>query len=184
MALEIIEQEHPDVVIFEDYDKGTVTAKIISEVIQLCSQKNIPVAVDPKKKNFNVYKNATLFKPNLREVRESVSELIDERNIESLTEAANELHDKLNNKISMITLGEAGIFIHSGNEALHVPAHVRNIADVSGAGDTVISVAALCLAANTSLQTLAEFSNIAGGLVCEHSGVVPVNRELLLSHFN
>ena len=180
LTKDLIEAEHPDILIFEDYNKGTLTQRIIHEITALCLQHHIPIAVDPKKKNFFEYKHCTLFKPNLREIKESLNHTFDELNSDDLHLAANKLHIKLNNQITMLTLGEHGIYIQSENEHLHVPAHIRKIADVSGAGDTVISLAALCLAAKTSLTTLAELSNLAGGLVCEYSGVVPIDKMQLL----
>jgi bifunctional ADP-heptose synthase (sugar kinase/adenylyltransferase) len=98
----------------------------------------------------------------------------------SLINAVTKLEERLENEISLLTLSEHGVFIHSKTESHRLPAHIRNIADVSGAGDTVISVAAMCLAMKTSLKRLAELSNLAGGLVCEHTGVVPINPDNLL----
>ena len=84
-------------------------------------------------------------------------------------------------EMMMVTLSEAGVYIASEKESLLIPAHVRNVSDVSGAGDTVISIASLCIAAGLSMQTVAALSNLAGGLVCEMIGVVPVNKETLLA---
>ena len=77
----------------------------------------------------------------------------------------------------MVTLSEAGVFIMNEAGHYHIPAHVRNISDVSGAGDTVISVASLCIAAGMQPQEIASLSNLAGGLVCEEVGVVPINKD-------
>ena len=180
LTKDIIETEKPDILIFEDYNKGTLTQRIIHEVTALCLQHHIPIAVDPKKKNFFEFKHCTLFKPNLREIKESLNHTFDELNSDELHFAANKLREKLNNQITMLTLGEHGIYIQSENEHLHVPAHIRKVADVSGAGDTVISIAALCMAAKTSLSTLAELSNLAGGIVCEYAGVVPIDKMQLM----
>ncbi|MFN3939912.1 MAG: PfkB family carbohydrate kinase, partial [Chitinophagales bacterium] len=140
----------------------------------------IPVAVDPKKDNFFAYQLCTLFKPNLREVKESLHVQINPENIESLNEAASILHKHLHNGITLITLGEKGIYLRSGNEVFTKAAHIRNVADVSGAGDTVISIAALCLAVKTPLDMLAALSNLAGGIVCEYPGVVSISKDTLL----
>lgn len=105
---------------------------------------------------------------------------INPANEDSLVTAVTKLEDRLQNDISLLTLGENGVFIHSRSESHRMPAHLRNIADVSGAGDTVISVAAMCLAMKTSPKRLAELSNLAGSLVCEHTGVVPINPNHLL----
>ncbi|MBC8172316.1 MAG: D-glycero-beta-D-manno-heptose-7-phosphate kinase [Chitinophagales bacterium] len=179
-ATEIIETEDPDILIFEDYNKGVLTEKLIREITMLCLQKNIPVAVDPKKKNFFAYQLCTLFKPNLREIQESLHLFIDTNNIETINAAAAALQKKLHHGISLITLSDKGIYIRSNKDILQKPAHVRNVSDVSGAGDTVISIAALCLAAKTSLDTIASLSNIAGGIVCEYPGVVPIDKKRLL----
>jgi len=181
MAADIIKEEKPAVVIFEDYNKGILTEKIIREITSLCLQHQIPIAVDPKKNNFLAYKHCNLFKPNLREIKESIAMDIDAGDDAALQKAADRLSETLEHTMTMITLGDKGIYLRSKAETLHVPAHVRNVSDVSGAGDTVISVAALCLAVKTSMQILAELSNIAGGLVCESPGVVPVDKHQLMS---
>jgi D-glycero-beta-D-manno-heptose-7-phosphate kinase len=171
-----------DVVIFEDYNKGLLTHFNIPYFIKICKEKQIPTAVDPKKKNFWEYEDVTIFKPNLKELKEALnwSEDINPLN-ESLDIAVEQMEGKLNNKISFITLSENGVFIKDKKESHRVPAHIRNISDVSGAGDTVISVAALCLANNFPLYHIAQISNLAGGLVCEEPGVVPINLEKLES---
>jgi rfaE bifunctional protein kinase chain/domain len=171
---------NPDAIIIEDYDKGMLCQALIEAIIKQANSLNIPVAVDPKHKNFWDYKNVTLFKPNLRELSEAIGKSIDVKNQNSLLEADAFLRKKLNNKIALITLSEAGIFVSTNNTQAQFPAHLRNIADVSGAGDTVISVAALCLAVNANIQTLAALSNLAGGLVCEKRGVVPISKQQLL----
>ena len=81
----------------------------------------------------------------------------------------------------MITLSEHGVFCLSDEGKTYIPAHLRSISDVSGAGDTVVSIAALCLALKTDLPLLAALSNMGGGLVCEEVGVVPINKEKLFT---
>lgn len=178
---ELIGNYPPDVIIFEDYNKGVLTLKVIEHTINLAEEKGIPTAVDPKKDNFFAYRKATLFKPNLKELAEGLKTEIDREDPESIEKAVDMLEAKLNNRISLITLSERGVFVKQGNEKHHLPAHVRNIADVSGAGDTVISVAALALAAKLDIRNMAAISNLAGGLVCEHVGVVPIVRDRLRS---
>lgn len=175
----LVENKKIDVIIFEDYDKGVITTSLIEQVVELAKSKNIPVAVDPKKRNFLNYKNVSLFKPNLKELKEGLNIEIDTSIPATLEYAAKQIREILNAKMAIITLSEKGILINTANENKIIPAHVRNIADVSGAGDTVISVAALCLAAGISPQDIAELSNLAGGLVCEHVGVVSINAEEL-----
>lgn len=174
------ELEQADVVIMEDYNKGVLHGINIPQLIAKAKKAGVPVVVDPKKQNFDAYKGCTLFKPNLKEIKEGMGLDINPADENSLVNAVVKLEEKLENEISLLTLSEHGVFIHSSIETHRLPAHVRDIADVSGAGDTVISVAAMCLAMKTSLKRLAELSNLAGGLVCEHTGVVPINPDHLL----
>jgi D-glycero-beta-D-manno-heptose-7-phosphate kinase len=173
-----------DALIFEDYNKGTLTPRVISELIKLAEMHNVPTAVDPKKDNFFEYKNVTLFKPNLKELKEGLNVDFEFSQGGAFEHAVSELEAILNPKISFITLSEHGVFIKNQAEKHYIPAHLRNIADVSGAGDTVISVAALCLAANVPIESLAQLSNLAGGLVCEKVGVISINKEDLIREAN
>ncbi len=180
----IIEEKQIDAIILEDYDKGCLTEKIIHYLIETAQQKNIILTVDPKKKNFNLYDNITLFKPNLKELCEGSGIDCKDKSLDEIRLAAEEYFKTSNNQILMLTLSNKGILIFSKNKneisSFHVPAIERDISDVSGAGDTVISVATLCLTANLAYQEIARISNLAGGLVCEKTGVVPINKELLL----
>lgn len=169
-----------DVVIFEDYDKGCLDPLIISTVIQKAKALGKPVAIDPKKKNFLSYEGVTLFKPNLREFKEGLLQEIDTSDTERLYEAVSNLQSKINFENTLITLSDKGVLYYSKEEKGIIPAHLRNIADVSGAGDTVISVAALCMAMGLSLSETAWLANLGGGIVCESPGVVPINLERLL----
>jgi len=180
----LIETQKPDVIILQDYNKGVLSPLVIEKVAEIASKAGIPVAVDPKKKNFKVYKGITLFKPNLKEISEGLKTEVDPLSIESLQNAADILHHSQDIRMVMITLSEHGVFISSknptGDISIIIPAVLRSIADVSGAGDTVISVAALCLATETDPVFMANLSNLAGGLVCEQAGVVPVDKITLL----
>ncbi|RYD83005.1 MAG: D-glycero-beta-D-manno-heptose-7-phosphate kinase [Sphingobacteriales bacterium] len=168
--------ENTDLVLFEDYDKGVICEKLIQEIVQAAREKNIPVVVDPKKRNFLHYKNVTLFKPNLRELADGLKLDIDSQSsITEIEEATKILLQRLQSDMAMITLSERGVYIADEKNAFLLPAHVRNIYDVSGAGDTVISVAALALQAGANTQTIAALANLAGGLVCEKLGVVPID---------
>ena len=174
-------EEGIDVLIFEDYNKGVLTERVISELITLAKQNGVITTVDPKKDNFFTYKGVTLFKPNLKELTEGTGVIFSYVNEpEKLKTAVALLENKLDNDISFVTLSEHGVYIKNHQAEHHFPAHIRNISDVSGAGDTVISVASLCLAAGASLGYVAAIANIAGGLVCEESGVVSVNKKRLL----
>ena len=175
----IIATEKIDALIFEDYNKGLLTGRVIREVISLCNQKDIPTTVDPKKKHFLSYENVTLFKPNLKELKEGLDVQFDFQRGEVFENAVELLSQKLNSKYTFVTLSEHGVYIHSEDVCAYVNAHRRSIRDVSGAGDTVIAVATLCLIAEMSPLEIAEVSNIAGGLVCEKSGVVSIDLDEL-----
>lgn len=177
----ILTNDKIDVVIFEDYDKGNLSEEVIKSVVEICNSKNIPTTVDPKKRNFLHYKNVSLFKPNLKELKEGLNIDINPKNKSEIETAVFQLNQLLKNKNTFITLSENGVYITDHQNNFHEPAHVRNISDVSGAGDTVISVASLCLALQLPIQQVAALANLAGGLVCEKVGVVPINKDELLA---
>ncbi|MDA0682367.1 MAG: bifunctional ADP-heptose synthase [Bacteroidetes bacterium] len=169
-----------DVVILQDYNKGVLTAKVIAKVIEIANTKNIPTIVDPKKQNFLAYKNCTIFKPNLAEIKAGMNIDFNPDITQEIEKAAADLRELLNAKGVLLTLSGRGICINTKENFTHTPAFKRNIIDVSGAGDTVIAVAALCLASNMNLNDLSVLSSLAGGLVCEEVGVVPIQKEKLL----
>lgn len=176
-AKELIPTCH--VIIFEDYDKGVLSAEAIAEITDFANEKGIPTVVDPKKRNFLSYQNTTLFKPNLKELREGLKLDFDVDKPVEFEAAVNQLKEQLNIKGALITLSERGVFIDFNGEKQKLPAHVRTIADVSGAGDTVVSIAACCVALKQSPGIIAGLSNLGGGLVCESVGVVPINKAQL-----
>lgn len=180
----ILTNQRIDVIIFQDYDKGVISKKLIKCVTAKAKELDIPVTVDPKKNNFLDYKNVTLFKPNLKEIKEGLNIDFDNNNDVDIELAVAKLQYALNSDMVLNTLSERGVLISwkipNGFESLLIPAHLRNIADVSGAGDTVISVASLCLALKTEPKVMAAVSNLAGGLVCEQVGVVSINKNKLL----
>jgi D-glycero-beta-D-manno-heptose-7-phosphate kinase len=180
----ILKNKKTDVIIFEDYDKGVIGKFLIGEIVKLAQERSIPIAADPKKKNFNHYKNIALLKPNLKELREGMKIDIDKGNVNEISRAIQQLAAENNVETVLVTLSEKGAYVYNKKESQYLPAHVRTIADVSGAGDTVISVAALCLAAGTSPVMTATLSNFAGGLVCEKVGVVPIEKMQLLKELN
>lgn len=169
-----------DVVILEDYNKGVLNEINIPQLIDIARNAGKPIAVDPKKKNFLSYKGVTLFKPNLKEIKEGINSDKNLKHKDHLVSAVIALHSILDNDYTMVTLSEDGVMITDHKDFEFIPAHFRNISDVSGAGDTVISVASLCLACGYDMRLLAELSNLAGGLVCEETGVVPINIEKLM----
>ncbi|QGY48059.1 D-glycero-beta-D-manno-heptose-7-phosphate kinase [Maribellus comscasis] len=178
---ETINKSKTDAIAFVDYDKGVITPNLFRSVNKMALKKGIPTAVDPKKRNFGLYKDVTLFKPNFGEFVGGTGLAVKKGDIRTLKEVANTFKRKLNFKFIFITLSELGVFISNGVNEQHYPAVIRDIADVSGAGDTVVSVASLAAAADLSPKIMAMMSNLAGGLVCEKVGVVPINKEQLMN---
>ncbi len=169
-------------VVFEDYDKGNITPAIINHTVGLAKKTDIPSLVDPKKRNFNNYIGVSLFKPNFKEICAGLKISLQKGDFEALNAAAQQLKHNLNVDNLMVTLSELGVYVTNGDGFVRMPAEVRDIADVSGAGDTVISVASCCLAAGLPVVLTAQIANIAGGLVCEKVGVVPIDRDVLLAN--
>ncbi|MCB0715532.1 MAG: carbohydrate kinase [Chitinophagaceae bacterium] len=175
-----ITTQKPDILIFEDYNKGVLTKKIIEKTIGLCKKYKVLTAVDPKRKNFFAFKQADIFKPNLKEVKEGLHLLTEEVSLPILKKIHQQLKKELQHDISFITLSAKGVFYQQGNTADIYASYMRNIADVSGAGDTVIAVGAMVYAITKNVRLMAEIANIAGGLVCEEVGTVAIHREKLL----
>lgn len=163
-------------IIFEDYDKGVITPGLIEKLVFLSNYYNIPTFVDPKFRNFHCYGNCTVFKPNLKELKTGLKNQLDWNNVEELKLLAPKIRDLLGNNYLLLTMSEHGVLC-VGNEVRHYPAFYRQIADVSGAGDTVISVLTACMTAGLDFYTSGQLSNLAGGLVCEKIGVVPIDKK-------
>ena len=175
----IIQQKKPRLVILEDYNKGVLTPRLISHVIETCNQKKIITTVDPKHNRFFEYQGVTVFKPNLRELKEAYHlSAIDSAPYE-LLKLSKRLSADLKGSSILITLGEKGSFYLTKTRNEIIPSQARDVADVSGAGDTVIAVVSLALAAGNSFHDSVDLANLAGGLVCEHAGVVPVTPAML-----
>ena len=180
MIKKLVSESKIDAIIFQDYDKGVITPSLINSLVALAKFNEIPTLVDPKKRNFRNYKGVTLFKPNFKELVEGLKLEISKKDIEGINEASKILQKEQDIQIVMTTLSEMGVYISDNGSYHQIPAQVRDIADVSGAGDTVISTASLCLAAGLKPKEIAWISNIAGGLVCEKVGVVPMEKQHLL----
>jgi rfaE bifunctional protein kinase chain/domain len=177
LVAQLIQKESIDAIVFEDYNKGVLTEKVIQSVIKIANEHKIFTTVDPKKNNFLAYQQVSLFKPNLKELKEGVGVQFDIRkDFQKFEEAVDLLTQRIKNQITFVTLSELGVFIQDSHQKIQLPAHIRNIADVSGAGDTVISVATLCLASGIGLKNIAQIANISGGLVCEEVGVVSIDK--------
>jgi len=175
-----VREEKPQVMVFEDYNKGVLTPRVIREAIALCQEHDVVTAVDPKRKNFFSYQGVTIFKPNLKEVKEGLNLLLDDVRLPALQNIHDALAKQLHHHISFITLSEKGVFYQEGEKSDIIPSHLRNIADVSGAGDTVIAVASLVYAITKDIRLMAEIANIAGGLVCEEVGTAAINKDRLM----
>jgi D-glycero-beta-D-manno-heptose-7-phosphate kinase len=180
-CVRLMDDEKIDVVVFEDYNKGVVTQRVITAVIAEAKKRSIPTSVDPKKDNFLAFKGVDLFKPNLKELQEGVKQEINKKDFATIIHAVGVMEEALQNRISLVTMSEMGVYVKEGENNKHILAHPREILDVSGAGDTVISVAALLLAQKASPELIALVSNLAGGLVCEKVGVVPIDKQQLLN---
>jgi D-glycero-beta-D-manno-heptose-7-phosphate kinase len=175
-----IQEQSPAAIIFEDYNKGVLTENTIRTLIGICKSRSVITAVDPKRKNFFEYKGVDIFKPNLKEAREALNLLIEDVNEKTLSQIHQQLKAALGHRISLITLSEKGVFYEDEQFAQVFPSHIRNVADVSGAGDTVIAVATLVYALTRNTRLMAEIANLAGGIVCETVGTIAINKPKLL----
>ena len=177
----LLESGGINAIILQDYDKGVLAPGVISRVIQLAGQVSVPVLVDPKFRSFDLYRKIRLLKPNYKELARGLNLDLQKHEAEEIAKAMILHQQKQEIDILLVTLSEQGIIVTRDGAWDHIPAISREIADVSGAGDTVISVASLCLLAGLDAAATAVIANLAGGQVCEKAGVVPVNAEKLLS---
>ena len=170
-----------DLVIMEDYDKGVFSDTFIQTIVSRAQALSIPVFVDPKFRNFFDFSGVTLFKPNLKELNEGMKVSLEKTNLEGIKKAILGLRDRMPHTWSLVTLSEEGmLWIDEKGRSQHFPAHYREVVDVSGAGDTVITVISLALAVGLTSEEAVFLANLAGGLVCEEVGVVPINPIRLL----
>lgn len=183
----LLESGGIDAIIMQDYDKGVLTPRVISEVISASERVAVPVLVDPKFRSFHLYKKVKLFKPNFKELVKGLNLDVKKSEIEKIKKAVQAFRKKQQIENLLLTLSDQGVLSSVDGEHVHIPAVKREITDVSGAGDTVIAVAALCLISGLTPAEVAAVSNLAGGQVCEKAGVVPVNLDKLqeecLKHF-
>lgn len=173
-----------EIIILQDYNKGVLTKSLISSIMKFASDNNIKTLVDPKFFNFKEYKNAYIFKPNKKEFEQAIGKKIN--NEKDLLEYSEELVEELNCKYLVLTLGEQGMMLFEKNNGdvkyEKIGTKARKVADVSGAGDTVISTIAVCLAGGASVSDAVKISNYAAGLVVEEVGIVPIEKEKLLDN--
>lgn len=179
--LEFIRENIADVeaIVIQDYNKGVLATELIQQVIQLAREHDKITTVDPKFKNFWEFKGVTVFKPNKKEVEEALARHIETQN--DFLAAGEALLRKLDSEAVLITRGKEGMALFEKSaEPTFLETRARKVADVSGAGDTVIATLTFALAAQSSLQEAVTLANYAAGLVCEEVGVVPVEGEKLL----
>ncbi|MBX7045453.1 MAG: D-glycero-beta-D-manno-heptose-7-phosphate kinase [Ignavibacteria bacterium] len=173
-----------DIIILEDYNKGVLTKPLIHSVIEFAKENNKKILVDPKFENFFEYKDVFLFKPNRKELEDAILKRTD--GIDELIERAKDFIKKINCKNLVLTLGEHGMLLIENNndkiEIVKVPTQARKVSDVSGAGDTVISTIAVCLAGGAEVKESVIIANFAAGLVVEEVGIVPIYKDILIEH--
>lgn len=171
----------PEGIILQDYNKGLLTQMIVQKTIQLAREENIPVFVDPKIALISSYNGCTVFKPNLYEASHILGRQIEVSEL-GLNNAADELQMKVEHTLTLITLGDKGLYLkRKGQQGIYVPSIPQEVADVCGAGDTVISALAMCYLSGCNDESIAKISNIAGHIACRYPGVVPVSLEQLKS---
>lgn len=175
-----------DALVLQDYNKGVLTPALVNRIIMLASSHAVPVFVDPKSEGFFNYSGCTVFKPNLTEIASSLGIAL--KNMDSdIEHACLMLKEKLRCEHLVVTRSEKGLTV-CNDRFTHIPAASLDVADVSGAGDTVIGILSLGFAAGLDIETSAKIANLAAGTVCQEVGAVPVNPEKLLrvcrEHFN
>ena len=169
-----------DAVILQDYNKGVLTPKLIDQIIKLANKHNVLITVDPKFNNFFNYKDVTVFKPNKKEAEDVMGIKI--KSDKDISNAGTKLLSELNAENVLLTLGEEGIAIfQKDKKEKRMPTKARKVADVSGAGDTVISTLTMSLAAGADILEASFLANYAGGLVCEEVGIVPIEIDHLFN---
>jgi rfaE bifunctional protein kinase chain/domain len=167
-----------DGIILQDYNKGVLSPHIIDKIINLAKSKSILITVDPKFNNFFQYKDVTVFKPNRKEAEDVLGIKI--RTDEDVKFAGKKILDRLNAKYILLTLGEEGIAVFEKDKSeKRMSTQARKVADVSGAGDTVISTLTMALSAGANIYESSYLANYAAGIVCEEVGIVPIELEKL-----
>jgi D-beta-D-heptose 7-phosphate kinase/D-beta-D-heptose 1-phosphate adenosyltransferase len=170
-----------DALVLEDYNKGVLVARVIESAIDAAKAKGIPIVVDPKYRNFFLYRGATIFKPNRRELEAALGAAVDLEHPEALPLTFARLGvDNL-----LLTLGERGmVLISSGGAIKHVPTAAREVYDVVGAGDTVTAYLALALAAGGSPTEAAIIANFAAGVEVGKLGAATVSPDEVLEAYD
>ncbi len=175
----ILKSNSIDAVVLQDYNKGLLQEYLIEEIISRCRAAEIPVAVDPKKSNFLAYKGCTLFKPNLSEITAAYGYAINPLKINDLNKASSFLFKSLDHKFTVITLSQHGIYFDDGTNKEKLVYKPIEVADVCGAGDTVIAALSLGLAADMPVRDNVWLANVCGSLACQLAFVEPVGRAMI-----
>ena len=165
-----------DAIIIQDYNKGLLVKDSIKTILEISSEKNIPVYVDPKKDNFFAYNKIRLFKPNLFEFESAINFKEQDNSFEDL---GKDLRKKINAEILMVTRSEEGVTLFTDKNVQTISTKARKVHDVSGAGDTAISAYVLADLCGANIEESAMISNYAAGRVCEEVGVVPISLEMI-----
>jgi len=179
--LAVLDSSAPiDAIILEDYNKGVLTPLLIERAIAWATERSVPVFVDPKTENFFAYRGATVFKPNQKEAQAALGYHLDGQ--ESLLRAGRELLKRLAAGTVILTLGARGmLLVEQSQQHWHIPSLARHVADVSGAGDTVIATLAAMAVTGAPIRQAALIASIAAGVVCGEPGVVPITIPALLT---
>lgn len=178
-TLLVIENDPPDVIVLQDYNKGLFSENLIKSILEAGLQKNIPICVDPKFDHFLSFKGVHIFKPNLVEVQKALPIEVG-TDISSLDNADRYLRDNLNHEVTIITLGKHGVYLNNGSHSCIIKTAPRAIIDVCGAGDAVIGSVALTSGSDLPIELVGRIANTAGGLVCEQVGVASVPKGLFI----
>ena len=165
-----------DAILIQDYNKGLLVKDSIKTIVEISSEKNIPVYVDPKKDNFFAYNKIRLFKPNLFEFESAINFKEQDKSFEDL---GKDLRKKINAEILMVTRSEEGVTLFTDKNVQRISTKARKVHDVSGAGDTAISAFVLADLCEANIEESAMISNYAAGRVCEEVGVVPISLEMI-----
>lgn len=174
-----------DALVIEDYDKGVLSETLIQQLIQLSNRFGSPVLVDPKFRNFFSYTGCTWFKPNLKELCTAKQYSGRNLSVECIKSLCIDLRELMPHTYSLVTMSERGLLlVDPSGKGTHFKAHVREIRDVSGAGDAVIAALTAGLLLGFTAYDAAAWANLAGGLACEELGVLPVSLDRLIHEFN
>ena len=166
-----------DAIILADYNKGLFSEKMISSILSIANENNVPVYVDPKHDHFYLFKGVRLFKPNADEFDQAM-------NSANIEDGGRALQKILDVEFVLVTLGASGMLLTTADESIRIPTKALAVHDVSGAGDTVISVFTLADLAGATAEEAATMANLAAGRVCEEVGVVPIDLEMLTEMLN